>query len=564
MTRVTLAALALVLVAAGCSSDRSTAGPVPSAPASAGTVSSSPAPTGAGPSAGVPLARATFTSQAGAGAREDRLSLSAMGLWRDGRQLELDLDITCVAAGSGDECHPPVDLHQPSENVASYQHSIYGLQLVDPVGLVLYRELLTKETDPRALSSDVAFVATGQTAHTWIRFPAPPPAATSLDLIIPATGQRMVGLTVGKQPPRFSSRGTTQAPPAPGASPRPREVGPTPRSGLPAPGPSTDGLTVRALPIVLLTEAADLHRRDATSTDRHAVTLASDVLFDFGKATLTAKARTLLATVADQLGSGSSGPVTVTGYTDDKGTDSLNKPLSSGRASAVVMALKSRPTAAGLRYLATGRGSADPVAPNAVAGQDSPAGRALNRRVTIVYTPRRDATSPAAPAPTPAAAAPLAEPTSSSAPAGAPATYSPTVEGSGSADTVSLRITRVRREGSLLSVEGTLVCLKNGTSSGCRGFDVLDGDVVDHTQLDAFTTVDGIVVRDPASGARFPVVQAEATPVRHLASDGESQLPVGVPFTWSAYVAAPPAATTTVDVLLPHGGPTITGARITG
>ncbi len=557
-------AVALALVAAGCSSRGSTARQAPSSPASvAGTVSSRPTAAPAVVSSGVALGRATFTSQTGASSREDQLSLAATGLWRDGQQLELDLDITCVTAGDSNQCHPSVDLHHPSENVACYQHSVYGLQLVDPVGLVLYRELLTKESCPRALSSDVKFVATGQTAHTWIRFPAPPPAATSVDLLIPATGQRMVGLPVGNEPAPFSSRSTPKAPPPPGTSPQPSDVGPTPRAGLTAPGPSTDGLTVRALPIVLLTEAADQGRRDAASSDSHAVTLASDVLFEFGKATLTAKARKLLAGVADQLGSGSSGPVAVTGYTDDKGTNAVNEPLSRRRADAVVAALKTRPTAAGLRYVAAGRGSADPVAPNTVQGHDDPAGRALNRRVTIVYAPRRGATTNAtAPSSTPSSA-PQPDPTPSTAPADAPVTYSPDAGGS-AVDTVSVRITRVLREGQLLAVEGTVVCRKYGTSTACRGYDVLDGDAVSHTQLDAFTTVDGIVVRDPVSGRRFPVAQAEAVPMRHLASDGEPQLPVGVTSTWFAYVAAPPLGTATVDVLLPHGGPTLTSVRITG
>ena len=78
----------------------------------------------------------------------------------------------------------------------------------------------------------------------------------------------------------------------------------------------------------------------------------------------------------------------VTGYTDSIGTPSVNGPLSQARAQSVVSALT--PLTPGINYQAAGKGDADPVAPNSFPnGQDNPAGRALNRRVTIVFAVKK-------------------------------------------------------------------------------------------------------------------------------------------------------------------------------
>ena len=59
-------------------------------------------------------------------------------------------------------------------------------------------------------------------------------------------------------------------------------------------------------------------------------------------------------------------------------------PLSHARAVAVVAALQ--PALPGVTLRANGLGAADPVAPNTKPdGTDNPAGRALNRRVTITF-----------------------------------------------------------------------------------------------------------------------------------------------------------------------------------
>ena len=83
-----------------------------------------------------------------------------------------------------------------------------------------------------------------------------------------------------------------------------------------------------------------------------------------------------LAEVIRGLGPGPK--VVVEGHTDDSGNAAYNLDLSFRRAQAVVEYLKARGVAEG-RIEAAGRGAAQPIGPN-----DSPEGRALNRRVEFL------------------------------------------------------------------------------------------------------------------------------------------------------------------------------------
>ncbi len=115
------------------------------------------------------------------------------------------------------------------------------------------------------------------------------------------------------------------------------------------------------------------------------VTLAADVLFDFDKADLTPAASTRIAEVAQQIEAVGKGPVEVVGHTDAVGTEAYNADLSLRRATAVRDALQ--PKAPSTTYTVAGKGASEPVAPNTnTDGSDNPAGRALNRRVTITFS----------------------------------------------------------------------------------------------------------------------------------------------------------------------------------
>jgi outer membrane protein OmpA-like peptidoglycan-associated protein len=108
------------------------------------------------------------------------------------------------------------------------------------------------------------------------------------------------------------------------------------------------------------------------------VTSLSGVLFDTGKATLKPDAKITLAKFAGVMLVFGKTTMVVEGYTDNVGAEAANVKLSEARAKAVRDYLESQGIASN-RLTSTGKGPADPVAPN-----DTPDGRAKNRRVEIV------------------------------------------------------------------------------------------------------------------------------------------------------------------------------------
>jgi len=123
---------------------------------------------------------------------------------------------------------------------------------------------------------------------------------------------------------------------------------------------------------------------ETTSVGVTTVTLSSDVLFEFGKATLTPTAQSKIAQIATRLAA-ARGTVTVVGHTDAIGSLQDNQALSSARASAVRAALLQGLAGKPLQIAASGVGETQPVAPDMLGGKDNPAGRALNRRVVITF-----------------------------------------------------------------------------------------------------------------------------------------------------------------------------------
>jgi outer membrane protein OmpA-like peptidoglycan-associated protein len=111
------------------------------------------------------------------------------------------------------------------------------------------------------------------------------------------------------------------------------------------------------------------------------ITLSGSVLFATGKSELLATASARLGEVADALADQPERGITVVGHTDAQGDDSYNLKLSERRAEAVRTYLISRGIAAD-RVKAVGRGKTEPIADN-----NSPEGRANNRRVEIVLAP---------------------------------------------------------------------------------------------------------------------------------------------------------------------------------
>jgi outer membrane protein OmpA-like peptidoglycan-associated protein len=138
----------------------------------------------------------------------------------------------------------------------------------------------------------------------------------------------------------------------------------------------------------------------------------SDILFDFGKATLLPGTQSKLTQLAKILSGYSDRKIIVEGHTDNVGSDAFNMQLSEARAESVRNALIDHGVSADM-ISAVGYGKSKPVASNETA-----TGRQQNRRVEIVVlnpTPPI-ATSETAPASatvpaSDAAAAPQAVPT---------------------------------------------------------------------------------------------------------------------------------------------------------
>jgi outer membrane protein OmpA-like peptidoglycan-associated protein len=110
------------------------------------------------------------------------------------------------------------------------------------------------------------------------------------------------------------------------------------------------------------------------------ITLSGGVLFASGKSVLLPSAQTSLGQVADALKQ-EDNKVVIEGHTDSTGSDATNLALSKARAEAVQSYLVSRGVPAD-RMTANGLGSSRPVADN-----NTPEGRANNRRVEIVVQP---------------------------------------------------------------------------------------------------------------------------------------------------------------------------------
>lgn len=111
------------------------------------------------------------------------------------------------------------------------------------------------------------------------------------------------------------------------------------------------------------------------------LTLKSDILFDFSRAVLSPPAVARIGRLIADVPRGVR--LAVRGYTDAIGSAAANRELSQRRADAVAAAVADR--RADLVLDVVGRGEAEPVAPNTMAGKDNPEGRAKNRRVEIRY-----------------------------------------------------------------------------------------------------------------------------------------------------------------------------------
>lgn len=107
-----------------------------------------------------------------------------------------------------------------------------------------------------------------------------------------------------------------------------------------------------------------------------------NIFFDFDKSNLTSTSIGQLNSLTKILRENPSYSVDLRAYTDAKGTDEYNIKLAQRRRDATINYLISKGIAKG-RVDGEFYGESQPIAKNEVNGQDSPEGRAFNRRVEI-------------------------------------------------------------------------------------------------------------------------------------------------------------------------------------
>lgn len=125
--------------------------------------------------------------------------------------------------------------------------------------------------------------------------------------------------------------------------------------------------------------ATEALRGRMADIDKYNIKSTTNVFFDTGKATLSAKAREDLCSTAAQADSTGNALMLVVGYTDSVGSDEYNQVLSEKRAGSVINYLQQACHWKPYRMLTpTGMAKADPLASN-----DTPEGKAQNRRVSV-------------------------------------------------------------------------------------------------------------------------------------------------------------------------------------
>ncbi|WP_144070163.1 OmpA family protein [Nonomuraea indica] len=158
------------------------------------------------------------------------------------------------------------------------------------------------------------------------------------------------------------------------------------------PDPDAEPVTPVVRRLVLPSESLDKSEETADDGKNLQVSLSSDVLFAVDEATLTPRARSVLAATAKLIDASPASVVAVAGHADSSGNDAINDPLSLRRARAVQRALASLLSRQGVSFQAKGYGSRRPLYSN-----DSEEGRRRNRRVTVTFSrPQQAAAEPAA------------------------------------------------------------------------------------------------------------------------------------------------------------------------
>jgi OOP family OmpA-OmpF porin len=481
--------------------------------------------------------------------RLTRYRVSIHDLRRDGQFLTLDLALTCLSR----PCAPAVELAQPIPGDPSASRgTASAISLFDPHTGLQYG--VVRDQRNRAYASVLpATMAPGRTIQVWVNYPAASPQVASLDVVIGNGGS-----WVDRVP--IASSGGAPAPATWGGSVTRARAAPFASMGR--------SQSLRLIRPVLSVESAS---GNSSGTDQQTggdeiLTLSSDVLFGAGRAVLTPEARTIIKALAPRIAQRARGEVTVTGYTDAIGSQALSPALSRRQAAAVAAALRTLTPTHHARYAVHGLGPNDPVAPNVTAGGgDDPAGRRLNRRITIFFAVRRSFR----PSPPP----PVSSPSVPSA-GGPSVSYRYLTAGAGGAtESERYRVGHARlvRTGRYVLLSLRVTCVQPGRTGSCsssEAFAAGTGAQAVPPEPEAAGTSPGaardspsaISLLDPASGTQY-VASRDASNVP-LGTTLNAPIPAGESLSiWECF-PAPAAGTRALDVILPGGRAAIYSVRV--
>jgi outer membrane protein OmpA-like peptidoglycan-associated protein len=535
-TLMVVAAAFVVLGAAACGGGHS----AKSSSSRHGTRSSPSTSASSTTSAGRTPVVPTFGFYADGADGLEPIRISILDVRRSGPFVTLDFSYQCATTSGCDVVDDFLALNNQIGDTP------VGVRLVDPVNDVDYQPVT--DSHGRVYGSKLvptSFAEPSQPPRlAWVKFAAPSASVKTVDVLFPQGGPQISDVPVTTGPaPTPASVGGTISPAVPSAFAR------SPDST------NTSGLNMGVTPLTL--KVGSPAQSTSQSASETTVTLSADVLFHFDKASLTSVAHSEISALAAKLKADSTGVVRVAGYTDSIGSDAVNLPLSRRRADAVAAALRTI-TGQSVRYRTAGFGSADPVAPNTTrSGADDPAGRRLNRRVTVSYHAARRS---------PASGSQSQTGTQSTTSTQAGGTLSTTFRvrvKASTASTYRVSTSSLYRVGNLVALRFTLKCLATSDpSSGCDDEDFMgDPRTVPPLTLNqlitatlvpgaAYNHAGGIYLTNPATREDYNPVGAgdEVLAAALDANDFGKQSTA----LW-AYFPAPPASATSMTVVMPGG-----------
>jgi outer membrane protein OmpA-like peptidoglycan-associated protein len=189
-------------------------------------------------------------------------------------------------------------------------------------------------------------IASGSSETLWVIYPAPPVEITAMTVITPLTPP-MMDIPISDSSESIESASISDP---------------------------------EIIDLINISDDTETQTGRTEEGEEISIILSSDVLFDTNSSELSSEAQEILEQVAQEIDDANASTISIDGYADNTGNDSINIPLSKERADSVESALGDLITRAGVSFDAEGHGSADPIASN-----DTEEGRERNRRVTVTF-----------------------------------------------------------------------------------------------------------------------------------------------------------------------------------